>query len=238
MPKRKSRWKQRLFRFMRVKPICEFVWYVRYFYFMKLRGSFRAFEDNFGVAAREYSRQSMFRGRPSERILRLIMPLSVIEDMNEDSKVLSVGCRFEADLLYLAAYGFKLENVRGLDLFSYSPWVDLGNMHSMPYGDNSWDALVFGWVLAYSTEPERAAHEIARVVRSGGLVAIGVTYYPDWLLRKFETEGVDFGVTDRIQTTDGMLRLFGDHVDRIFFRHDPTDQTKQGSCVVIFSIRK
>lgn len=234
----KSSWKKRLFRFMRVKPICELVWRVRYLYFMKVRRNFRAFEDNFGVAARDYSFQSMFKGRPSERILRLIMPLSVIEDMNEDSKVLSVGCRFEADLLYLAAYGFKPENVRGLDLFSYSPWVDIGNMHSMPYADNSWDALILGWVMSYSTEPAQAAREVARVVRPSGLVAIGVTFYPDRLLSKFKAEGVDFGIENRIQTTEEMLALFGDQVDRVFFRHDPTDRSKQGSCVVIFSIRK
>jgi SAM-dependent methyltransferase len=238
MPKSKSRWKLRLYRLMRVKPVCEFVWYLRYVYYMKIRRSFRAFENNFGVAANEYSLQSMHRGRPSERILRLIMPLAAIEELNEESKVLSIGCRFEADLLYLAAYGFDLKNVRGLDMYSYSPWVDLGNMHDMPYPDSSWDAILLGWVISYSNEPKIAAREVIRVTRPGGLIAIGVTYYPERLLRKFEAEGIDFGVKDRIQTVKEMLALFGDHVQTIYFSHDPTNRAEQGSCVVIFSIKK
>jgi SAM-dependent methyltransferase len=223
---------------MRVKAVCNLVFQARYFYFIKIRKTLRSFDSEFGVAGRDHNERAIRHGRPSDRILRLILPLSVIDRMTPESKILSIGCRYETDLLYLAAYGFDPKNIRGLDLFSYSPWVDLGNMHNMPYADDSWDAALLGWVISYSTEPERAAKEVLRVVRPGGLVAIAVTYYPEPALEQFIKDGLRFGTENRIQTVEGMLALFGDHVERVYFRHDVSDPTRQGSCLVIFSIKK
>ena len=59
-------------------------------------------------------------------------------------------------MLYLVGYGFKARNVRGLDMISYSPWIDLGNMHETEYSDNTWDAVLCGWTLPYSSESARA----------------------------------------------------------------------------------
>ena len=40
-----------------------------------------------------------------------------------------IGPRNEAEIFMLWSYGFKLENIVGLDLISYSPLIDLGDMY-------------------------------------------------------------------------------------------------------------
>ncbi len=233
-----SRWKLRLNRFMRVKPICYAVFHVRFFYYMRIKRSLRAYNNNLGVAERSHNEVGITHGRPSDRILKLIMPLSVIDGMGPQTKVLAIGCRYEADLLYLAAYGFSSENIRGFDLFSYSPWVDLGNMHAMQYADNSWDAILCGWTIAYSSEPELAAREMIRVLRPGGVVAISISYYPEAGDEHLRKDDQRFGRLRENRTADAMLALFGANVDQVYFRHDPADKSRTGSCLAVFSIKK
>jgi len=238
-----SRWKLRLYRFLRVKFIAEWVWFVRYFWFVHIRRQLRSFDEKTGVILHDYSHTSLLANRPSERILKLIMPLTMIETLTADSKILSIGCRYEWDMLLMCAYGFRAENVRGLDMLSYSPWIDLGNMHAMGYANDTWDAVVLGWVLSYSSEPERAAREIVRVTRPGGIISLAVTYYPPERLKELSQPGGDHSNAyvagaQRRQTTESLLALFAPHVDRIYFRHDVPDPGKQGHCIAIFSIRK
>lgn len=232
------RWKLRIFRLMRVKAFCHLVFRIRYVYFVKLRGALRSSDDELGVAEREHNRRAMDVARPSDRILGLILPLSVIDRLTPDSRILVVGCRYETDLLYLAAYGFDPKNIRGLDLFSYSPWVDIGNMHAMPYPDDSWDAIVLGWVFPYSSEPLLAAKEIVRVARPGAVIAIGITYYPEQDEKHLLTDNPRFGRERKNRTVDGILSLFDGKVDDLYFRHDPSDPSHQGACLVVFSIKK
>lgn len=231
------RWRQRINRFMRVKPICNLVFWLRYFWFVKVRRNLRSFEDLASVTGNgfEHNKRGIWDGRPSDRILKLILPMSVIDRLNPASEILAVGVRYETDLLYLSAYGFS--NTRGLDLFSYSPWVDLGNMHSMPYPDNSFDGFLMGWTLAYSDDQTKAASEILRVVKDGGVVAISNSYYPEETVKQFINRGETMGLIGRRQTVASILELFGEHVGQVYFQHDP-DPAKQGACLVVFSIRK
>jgi hypothetical protein len=231
------RWKLQLARFMRAKPICNVVFWIRFVWFVRIRRRVRVFGDLQSVTANgfEHNQNAIWHGRPSDRILKLIMPMSVIDRLNAQSEVLAIGVRYETDLLYLMAYG--LPNCRGLDLFSYSPWVDLGNMHAMPYGDNSFDAVLMGWTLAYSDDQRKAAAEIVRVGRNGGVVALSNSYYPPETLDRWRLEGQTMGLIDRRQTTAAILELFGSNVERVYFQHDP-NPTRQGACVVIFSIKK
>lgn len=198
------------------------------------------YQDENAVRGQDYSVKRVVAGRPSDRILKLIHPLSSIDKMTSDSSVLAIGCRFETDLLYLAAYGFDPKKVRGLDMISYSPWIDCGNMHAMDYPDGTWDCVLLGWTLAYSNDPPLAAKEMMRVTKQGGLIAISVTYYPADVLKKLDEEYPELANADapRIQTTEGILELFAPHIDRIYFRHDVSDPERQGPCMVIFSINK
>ena len=39
------------------------------------------------------------------------------------------------------------KNITALDLFSYTPKFDMGDMHKMPYNNNSFDIIISGWCL-------------------------------------------------------------------------------------------
>ena len=234
-----SRLTIRLARFLRVKLICHLVFKIRFWYFIYIKRQLRSCEDQVGVDGHQHNLRALKLARPSDRILWLIQPLSAIDKMNENSKVLAIGVRLETDLLYLAAYGFHPKNIRGMDLLSYSPWVDLGNMHNMPYADNSWDAIMLGWVLTYSTDPQKAADELVRTSKNGGIIAIGLTYYPEHVLEGYrQSQGSLMGTTGQIQTVADVLKLFEGKVDRIYFNHDVADPTRQGPTMVIFSVKK
>jgi hypothetical protein len=56
----------------------------------------------------------------NNRMNLLIYPLSVIETLDRNARILVIGPRNENDLLSLVGLGFKRENVIGLDLISYS----------------------------------------------------------------------------------------------------------------------
>lgn len=105
------------------------------------------------------------------RMKWLIFGVLANELVSPASRFLMIGPRTENEILFLKSLGYT--NVMGLDLISYSPWVALGDMHDMPFADNSFDVVVCGWVISYSKDPDRLAREIARVTRPGGVFALG-----------------------------------------------------------------
>lgn len=227
------------FEFLKVNSVCSFVYKARFLYYMKVKRNLRCHDDTSRVLGHDYSLKAMLRGKTNHRMVKLIRPLTVIDRLTPDSRILCIGCRFETELLYLVGYGFDPRNIRGLDMISYSPWVDAGNMHAMPYPQNSWDAVLLSWVVSYSDDPKCMAREVVRVVRNRGVVAIGLSNYPQERLDQFVREGQIIGSgTTRIQTVQGLLDLFTPHVERIYFTHDVSDPTRGGHCMVIFSVKK
>jgi hypothetical protein len=119
----------------------------------------------------------------SHRTQRLIGPLSSLEPVYSKPfklKALSIGPRTEMELLHLMGIGFRVENLRAVDLIASSPLMDLGDMHNLPYPDQAFDVVISGWVLTYSKTPERAVREMVRVCKNGGLIAIGTSSAPDY----------------------------------------------------------
>ena len=133
-------------------------------------------------------------------------------------KVLCVGPRTESEFLMLLAEDFNPDNIRGLDLISYSDYVDVGDMHHMPYADDSFDIIFLGWVLTYSKDLQRVADECVRVAKPGGYIAIGV----ESPATRDDTEAYGVTVDDVIviKSTDEILELFKDHIHAVPFRHD------------------
>jgi SAM-dependent methyltransferase len=169
----------------------------------------------------------------------LVRPLSVIETLPVDARILSVGPRSEGELFNLAAHGFLWRRITGLDLISYSPRVLLGDMHAMPFPDGEFDAVVLGWVIAYSEEPVRAAREVLRVIRPGGIVAVGVEYSPLSQEEELRSYGYLPGARTRISSCDAILGFFGDSVDNVYVKHGvaQTDRDRVGSLSVVFSVK-
>lgn len=171
------------------------------------------------------------------RTNRLIRPLSAIDRVffnAADLKVLSIGPRTEVELLNLVAHGFLPENIRGLDLFSSSPWIDVGNMHNMPYPDNSFDVVIAGWVLVYSSDPDLACREMLRVAGHKGIIAIGATR---WAEEKWRAEGN--GRTQKhYPGVWDVLEMFGTAVRNVYVQHESESNDKEGRTIVIFDVNK
>lgn len=148
--------------------------------------------------------------------------------------VLSIGPRSEIELFALRAAGFSGERIRALDLISYSPYVEIGNMHAMAYADNSFDVVLLGWVLAYSREPAVAAREVIRVCRDGAIVIASADYPGErkvGMVTEFNNEET------RIRNVAQILNYFGEFVGPVYFRHDPDLPARQ-MVMTAFEIRK
>lgn len=183
-------------------------------------------------------------GRPSI-LINPLMSCGYVATKAPNLKLLTVGPRTEAEIFALLAAGFSPANIRGLDLISYSPFIDIGDMHDMPYEDNSFDVIILGWVLAYSTNNRRAVDEVLRVARPGAYIAVGCEYNPltnEEITKELEavmphSTGDD---TTRYDTTEDITRLFEGHIDTILFRHDvhPSMRHEAGGLMVIFQIKE
>jgi hypothetical protein len=170
----------------------------------------------------------------------LVRPLSVIETLAVDARILSIGPRTEGELFNLAAHGFVWRQITGLDLISYSPRVQLGDMHQMSFPADSFDAVVLGWVFAYSEDPSRAAREVIRVARHGAVVAVGVEFNPMSPEEVIREAGYLPGARKRILSCEEILGFFGHAVDHVYHNHTvaPHRKSEMGAFCVVFSVRK
>jgi SAM-dependent methyltransferase len=212
----------------------------RYLWLARVRRRLRTLDGRPAVATSTVSHNLRgLRDLAVNRSLFLIRPLSVIESLGVDSDLLVVGPRTEGEILALVGHGFERSHIRALDLISYSPWVELGDLHEMPFPDDSFDAIVLGWVLAYSDDRSRAAAEILRVVRPGGVVAIGV----EWNARTDEEivaeAGYLPGSATRIGSSGEILALFEPWVDQVILAQDAPRGGDQevAALLAIFTVR-
>lgn len=221
-----------------------FVVALRYLWFVKVRRHLVTLRPGAGAdaAVAENTVWHNLKGLHDMAVNRshlLVRPLSVMETLPTDARILSVGPRSEGELLSLAAHGFTWSRIEGLDLISYSPKVRLGDMHQAPYADGSFDAVIAGWVLAYSEDPARAARELVRITRPGGIIAVGVEYSPLSQEEMVASLGYLPGASKRIGSCEEILGFFGDTVDHVYHQHviAPADRGRTGNLCVLFSVR-
>jgi SAM-dependent methyltransferase len=224
----------------------------RFLYFARLRRRLRTLDSSDASrntikhnlkGLRDVSvRRSLVLIRPLTAALTISQPHTAIESATlRGVRVLSIGPRTEGELFNLVAHGFEPGLVRGCDLISYSPWIDLGDMHALPYDDDAWDAVVLGWVLAYSDRKQQAADEIVRVARDGAVVAVGVEYSRMTNEEQLAAYGYLAGSSERIMNLPDILKYFEGHIGQIYFSHDVEDRRKDEevvALVAVFSIRK
>lgn len=183
----------------------------------------------------EYNREELVKNSALLRPQILINALTSIYYVfhkSHELKVLSVGPRSETELFMLYAAGFQPDNVRALDLISYSELVDLGDMHNMPYSDDSFDVVILGWVLGYSHDPKKVAKEVIRVARPGAYVAIGCERAPPAVRFAPSQSGIVLDGT-YFETTQEYVDLFEGHVYDVPVRHDVHRKMQDQTCHVI-----
>lgn len=236
----------RLARLMLIVEVLHAVAVVRYLYFQLVRRGTKV-SGQTHESVGENTVMHNLRGvrRSIRRVGRssvLIRPLSVIPRLQRrlpDAKVLSIGPRSEAELLCLASHGFRLSNITGVDLLSYSPRIDIGDMHALAYDDNSFDVVIASRVLGYSDAPEIAAAEMLRVVRHDGYIAINTGDAPPGTTAG---EGLQYNPgSNRIYSSlADILDLFGDHVGHVHFSNNPSIEsgTQRGPILAIFRVEK
>ncbi len=87
-------------------------------------------------------------------------------------RLLMIGPRSEYEILSALAYGFK--NIIAIDLFSYSPFINVCDLHDLE-GELFFNGVIMGYVLPYLSEPKQAITEITSMLQPGGTLTIGST---------------------------------------------------------------
>lgn len=219
------------------------VFFLRLYYFCELRRRLRTMDSQSAVPMTLKHNLKSLRRRLNRMVL-LIAPLAVLENVSKQSKVLVIGPRNEWDLFLLRRFGFDFAACTGLDLISYSPNIVLGDMHAMDFADDSFDVVLCGWTLSYSATPDVACREIARVCKRSGTIGIGVEYFDgDEAAERMATGGYllqDSRMDTRINRVAQVLALFPGH-GAVYFSHDaplrrsaPRDAVPS-NCAAIFA---
>ena len=226
--------------FLRVDVVRGVVASVRYIFFAVILRRMKTLEPSTGdvtvnTVSHNMKNVGTFYEFAVARSNLLLLPLSAIR-LSKSAPVLSIGPRTEGELLNLMGMGFF--NFRALDLISYSPWVDLGDMHAMPYKDNQFGIVIMGWVIAYSNNRKKAAEEVLRVVCDGGIIAVGAEYVNRQPEEISQSIGYELPITP-VQSVAEILGYFGASVDRVYFTNDrPAHPCDKCDLMVIFSVKK
>lgn len=222
---------------------------LRLFYYTKIVKSLRTTDSKDGINMNLKHNLKGISIFGLTRMNKLIKPLSVLENLSNDSKILVIGPRNEEDILNLIGNGFNKKNITGLDLISYSPFIELGDMHNTRFNDNTFDAIICGWTLSYSNQPDKFANEMIRIIKNKGVMGIGVEYST---LSKEDNKILNNGYSlttdgfDRINTVKAILDLFSTSVGEVYFNHDAPNKISHidkevhnvSSVVTLFSIVK
>jgi SAM-dependent methyltransferase len=173
------------------------------------------------------------------RTARLINPVVAVDSVFKNIpqlRVLSIGPRTEMELLHLVGVGFQPKNISAVDLISTSPWIDLGDMHALPYADRTFDIVISSWVLGYSRDPQKAVDEMVRVTSDGGIVAIGCTYNANAVNVDYKEEQEKI-VGTIFRHVAQYTTLLGPALSRIYFQEEPEDDHRSGAVMLVGRIR-
>jgi hypothetical protein len=177
-----------------------FFWFVRILR-LKLNKNSKVSQE---TAALDYSKSAFQSYGPDTRIFWPLFLLSSIPDLEKES-LLILGPRFETEILLARSMGFKNDGIKAIDTFSYSPLVDIGDMHDLPYENGQFQGIICGWTISYSTNPILAAAEMTRVLAPGGYIVLAVQKVEDSFI---ETIPGILPTTKRIQTLKQFDELF------------------------------
>lgn len=170
----------------------------------------------------------------TERLINILRSVGGLDAAS--AKILDIGPRNETELLLFHLYGFRMDNITSVDLFSYTPRIEVMDMHDLKFPDRSFDVTYCAYTLRYSDNLDRACAEIVRCTKHGGLVAVIFVTEAD----QSKERGAFVG-TPLSGGIDELLARFGDDIAEVYWRedyrvhHDGAPGTK--ICSTIFRVR-
>ncbi len=103
--------------------------------------------------------------------------LALREEKGTDLSILDLGCGSGGNRKYLADIGF--EHVTGVDWWSTGAEF-LADAHRLPFDDESFDIILCTAVLEHCYLPHLVLREVARVLRPGGTLLMGASFWESW----------------------------------------------------------
>ena len=234
--------------FLLIRPIRKIVGKLRFYYFAKLRRKIITLESKDAIDNTVSHNLKALGLFGLTRMDKLIKPLSVLENVAKDSKILVIGPRNEDDILNLIGSGFNSKNIIGLDLISYSPFIEVGDMHNTRFTDSYFDVIICGWTLSYSNEPKKFAAELLRIIKSNGVIGIGVEYSVMTDAEMMAHTGYNLKTNnfERINSVGEIIKLFEGHLKDVLYKDDAPNRISHSdkllkevsNVITIFSVTK
>ena len=216
-----------------------FIWelcFFRFLYYFYIKKKFKYMEETKDVAGYEYSKKSFYDGRfpiyrPSDRVLYLYFNLISNPNLNKEN-ILILGPRYENEIFIAKAFGFK--NIYALDTFSYSPLVEIGDMHNMNFQDKFFDAVVCGWTISYSKNPLKAFDEIKRVLKKNGTAIFGLVKSDSEDVTRKSKEKISGILTDqqRFQSKEQFDKIFKEY--KLVTHFESFDKVNQSQFLIAY----
>lgn len=162
----------------------------------------------------------------------LIYPvISYYVDDRWKLNVLIVGCRSEDDIFWMRSYGFS--KTIGFDLFSYSSYILVGDIHNTSFEDNSFDVVLLGWMISYSKDPACVVNECRRILKTEGLLGIGLDHNPNQ-----DIEGIRPPRVNTLNSSTDIIDLLDSNMKhKVVFEYDHYPEGDY-RCVVISRVLK
>ncbi len=180
-----------------------FIRFYFYYFFFGLKKYSKIDQNTKGV---DYSRNQFFsegspRYKPDFRIFHSFFLLNSIPELNKES-ILILGPRYETEILLAKA--FKFQTINALDIFSYSPLIETGDIHKMPYKDLKFQNIVCSYTFSYSVNPLLFSHELNRVLKKDGFLIISVQRLDP---KETSVDGL-LKIKDRVQSKESFDNFF------------------------------
>ena len=105
----------------------------------------------------------------------------------DDRKVLLVGPRNIHELFMAWTYGYKWENIVGIDLFSFNPKILVMDMNKLTFQNNYFDDISCAGTLSYSEDLFFTLDGFLKIIKRSGRIAFQHTYIPN--LESYEWKG-------------------------------------------------
>lgn len=155
-------------------------------------------------------------GRRAERYYQVLsLPP---RDLSQEN-ILVIGGKNVVELFIAWVYGFKWDNIYGIDLFSLHPKIQIMDMEDMKFGDNFFNNVTMANVYGYQLDPERCITEISRVLKPGGYFVFNSSYVPDSDLPVYKLKAnvlLEIFARNNFEVVYHMHETKGDNVSHIW----------------------